>query len=97
MTTYKYVRYGEFYRIVNEYDTYYMILDEDYDEVPLSKTPNDVVETRTYLPEGTVVVYHNQICVISDVDINDFDTPYLIDFGHTDQWCEFDEVKEINY
>lgn len=60
----------------------------------LTKHPNDVIETRTYLPEGTTVIYYNQITAIKYVDINDFDLPYLIDLENDERWCKFDEVKE---
>lgn len=97
MATYKYVKYCDFDRIIREDDLHYIILDEDGDEMYLTKYPNDVIETRTYLPEGTTVLYYNQITTIKYVDINDFDLPYLIDLENDERWCKYNEIKEINY
>lgn len=102
MITCKYVKYGDFHRIVEEYTSHYIIRNRDNENVYSIKLPDDIVETRTYLPKGAMVRYHNQIGVICDVDINNFKAPYLINLGNTQQWCEFDYTSNdylsaINY
>lgn len=94
METCKYVKYGDFYRIIEEYESHYLIRNRDNKNVYSIKLPDDVVETRTYLPNGAMVRYHNRIGMISDIDIDNFKAPYLINLGTTQQWCGFDYVSD---
>jgi hypothetical protein len=99
MKTVRYLEQDTFDLILQESNNHYMILDEDSDEVLVRKTSNDVIETRTYLAEGTYVIYNveNSICFIDTVDINDYDAPYLLDLGYELRWCEYEDITEINY
>ena len=96
---YKYLEIDNFYRIERETETHYTVIDIDGGRSNILKDLDDEVTEREFLPIGTTVVYnvHDDIGVITNINIDNIYVPYVIDLGHTTVVADFNDVDEIDY
>lgn len=91
--SYRYLVLYEPLRIIKEYETHYIVLDD----IRVDKEPNEIITTITYFYPETIVQYKNELGKIVSIDIDEPEVPYVIDLGDEIVWASKDEVKEINY
>lgn len=97
---YKYVYGGYddiYYRILDETDETYYVIDRDRDRYRVSKDECEDPFWLEIIPTGSLVLYDNQfLTTIIDVDIDDYVAMYSLQLDEVTWACD-EDITAINY
>ena len=89
--------YDMYYRILNETDNMYYVIDRDRDEYSVYKDDCDDPFWLEIIPKGSIVLYNNQFLTsIIDVDINNYANMYRLQLAEITWACD-EDITTINY
>ena len=87
----------EYYRILDETDETYYVINRDEDEFEVYKDDCDDPFWLDIIPKGSPVLYDNQFpTTIIDVDINDYVAMYSLQLDKITWVCD-EDIVTINY
>lgn len=87
----------EYYRILDETDETYYVINRDKDEFEIYKDDCDDPFWLEIIPKGSIVLYDNQFpTTIIDIDINDYVAMYSLQLDEVTWVCD-EEIAAINY
>lgn len=87
----------EYYRILDETDETYYVINRDKDEFEIYKDDCDDPFWLEIIPKGSIVLYDNQFpTTIIDIDINDYVAMYSLQLDEVTWVCD-EDIETINY